>query len=92
MLSYIISLHITLYYALQISRSQSEDMKTRNLDKPNSLTENSETSTSQINYGVLEISISQYTYRDVKFSIHQTGDLELKISKYKIADQFNIQN
>ncbi|KAL8148905.1 hypothetical protein AgCh_006058 [Apium graveolens] len=46
-------------------------MKTRDLDKPNSLIENSETSTSQINYGVLEISISQYTYRDVKFSIDQ---------------------
>ena len=67
-------------------------MKTRDLDKPNSLTENSETSISQINYGVLEISISQYTYRDVKFSIDQTGDLEVKISKYKIADQFNIQD
>ena len=59
-------------------------MKTRNLDKPNSLTENSETSTSQINYGVLEISISQYTYRDVKFSIDQTEDLELKSQSTKL--------
>ncbi|KAL8125297.1 hypothetical protein AgCh_012834 [Apium graveolens] len=55
----------------KISISQSEDMKTRDLDKPNSLIENSETSTSQMFYGVLEISIRQHTYRDVKFSIDQ---------------------
>ncbi|KAL8132672.1 hypothetical protein AgCh_008233 [Apium graveolens] len=61
----------------EISISQSEDMKIRDLDKQNFLIENSETSTSQINYGVLEISISQYTYRDVKFSRCLTGDLEV---------------
>ncbi|KAL8103380.1 hypothetical protein AgCh_027809 [Apium graveolens] len=46
-------------------------MKTRDLEKLISLVKNSETSTSQIYHGVLEISISQYTYRDVQFSIDQ---------------------
>ncbi|KAL8099901.1 hypothetical protein AgCh_032235 [Apium graveolens] len=55
----------------------SEDMKTRYLEKPNSLIENSETSTSQINYGVLEISISQHTYRDVRM----TNPLYIQILK-----------
>ena len=53
-------------------------MKTRDLYTPNSLLENSETSTSQINYRALEISISHYTYQDIKFYIDQTGDLEVK--------------
>ncbi|KAL8154502.1 hypothetical protein AgCh_000019 [Apium graveolens] len=59
-----------------MSISQSEGMTIRDLDKPNSLIENPETSTSQTHYGELEISISHYTYRDVKFSITQVEDLE----------------
>ncbi|KAL8097520.1 hypothetical protein AgCh_030590 [Apium graveolens] len=46
----------------ELSISQSEDVKTRDFDKL-------KTSISQTQYGVLEISISLCTYRDVKCSI-----------------------
>ncbi|KAL8107980.1 hypothetical protein AgCh_024408 [Apium graveolens] len=76
----------------EISTSQSEDIKLRDLDKPNSLIENSETSTSQIIYGELEISISQYTYRDVKTSICLTGDLETKSQSHEMLESLEVKH
>ncbi|KAL8133363.1 hypothetical protein AgCh_008724 [Apium graveolens] len=69
----------------QLSIRQSEDVKTRDFDKL-------KTSTSQAQYGVLDISISLCTYRDVKCSINSNWRSQGIVSKYRIADQFNIQD
>ena len=67
-------------------------MKTRDLDKPKFSHREMKTSTSQTKYRVLKISIRQYTYRDVKCSIDLNWRSRGTISKYKFADQFNIQD
>ena len=67
-------------------------MNTRDLDKPKFSYRELKTSISQTKYRVLEISISQYTYRDVKCSIDLNWRSRGTISKYKVADQFNIQD
>ena len=60
-------------------------MKTRDLDEL-------KTSTSQTLYKVLEISISLCTYQDIKCSNESNWKSRSTISKYSIADQFNIQD
>ena len=60
-------------------------MKTRDLDEM-------KTSTSQTHYGVLEILIRLCTYRDIKCSNESNWRSRSTVSKYRIADQFNIQD